>query len=145
MNTEEQTQVLANIAQAIANRPTSWRYGQAAFNYAYHYLPTITSQYRGSSVDPFYNDKGVPAFLMAVANDLAERMGDYPSRPTTDDLLALLPADGTEWTNLPEMLGRYSLLRQLISAGIIEVRTTDVVYWNKTTLEERWVQARRVH
>jgi len=43
-----------------------WRMGQAYFNVLYSQQPEMADQIRGGVLDPFYNDRRIPEFLVFV-------------------------------------------------------------------------------
>lgn len=53
---------------ALRENP-QWRSGQAHFNVLSMFRPDISEPLRGSTLDPFYQDDLLPAFLAHVANE----------------------------------------------------------------------------
>lgn len=45
---------------------SEWRKGQKAFNDLHQYEPEIANQLRGTTVDPFFSDRLLPEFEIAV-------------------------------------------------------------------------------
>ena len=42
-----------------------WRYGQAVFNEMYFLFPERADRFRGTMIDPFYNNARVDSFIVA--------------------------------------------------------------------------------
>jgi hypothetical protein len=57
--------LLRDAALMLAHHP-DWRVGQAVFNTAMAWAGERANALRGSSVDPFYDDEKVNAFLDAL-------------------------------------------------------------------------------
>lgn len=57
-----------NYLIALQTRHPSIRIGQHMFNTLYYYNPNLAKDIRGQldSIDPYYNDSNVPAFLSYV-------------------------------------------------------------------------------
>lgn len=51
------------LAALRAYEDEPWRMGQSYFNVLRERHPEIAEHYRGSMVDPFYNDSLIPEFL----------------------------------------------------------------------------------
>lgn len=54
--------------QHLKNNEESWRLGQTYFNVLYECRPDLANAIRGTSIDPFYVDELMPAFLSFVAD-----------------------------------------------------------------------------
>ena len=60
--------VQIDFAYSHAHSPQNrWRMGQTYFNVLHEVSPDLANQIRGRSLDPFYNDGAVPAFLTWLA------------------------------------------------------------------------------
>ena len=57
------SEALADIQNAIDNRPPNWRAGQAAFNRLYEVAPGWADHIRGGPLDPFHLDERLPTFF----------------------------------------------------------------------------------
>jgi hypothetical protein len=53
---------VALIKSRVMNRPTTWRAGQAAFNFLHDLNPELAEQIRGTQLDPFHLDDRLPEF-----------------------------------------------------------------------------------
>lgn len=62
-------QFLASLPYVYESRPTSWRKGQAAFNYLCSAHPQLAERIRGTEADPFYDDMRLPTFEAVVRSD----------------------------------------------------------------------------
>jgi hypothetical protein len=58
-------EILKLADELIKEHPT-FREGQAVFNAAYMLYPKAANTYRGSRVDPFYNDDYIDTFLEVI-------------------------------------------------------------------------------
>jgi hypothetical protein len=79
-------------------KPKGMRLGQAAFNILIDVRPDLAERVRGKvTLDPFYKDANLPAFLEWVASHWADDVPLWVQLlPSDDDPLSvrLLPADG---------------------------------------------------
>lgn len=62
------------VRDLVKNRPPTWRYGQAVWNYAVEvYGQDLVEPYRCGELDPFNNDGRVEAFLSQLREDFDQR------------------------------------------------------------------------
>jgi hypothetical protein len=56
----------------VMNTNEHLRYGQTVFNVLYSKYSDIVNEYRGSDIDPFYNDGNVDKFMTTIYERIRE-------------------------------------------------------------------------